>query len=418
MRSTSSACRALAILLSTTLTVSGGMVPCALADREPESCLILKVASRGIPRQVAREAMAPIPGLLEEHLGVRWVIPDAGREGAGQSESQDPYPEPDPVALGDISRHLEEANRRMEEMETVEAARLLEEAETRSRTVRFGDVIRPYLAEIFFRQGILFLWNGEEDRSLDMFARSRALRPDFSPEPALYSPPVREAWERSRERPAGPAELLVQSFPTGAEIFLEGRNVGVTPARVRMPREGPARVRVELDGYRDGEKITQWLPGDSGMIEFTLERDPDSEVLAMLAADPEGAQTGRALTEMASRAGAARVAVLVYESMPGERPVLRVISLNPGDRTAAVLGTVPWPEGDRPAEQVAGETAGVLAKAGWPEKTAAGKQGRSWYDRWWFWTVMVAVVAGIAAAGAGGGGGGSGSSTGTIGVNF
>ena len=418
MRSTSSACRALAVLLSTTLAAGGGMVPCARAEGEPEPCLILNVASRGIPRQVAREAMAPIPGLLEEHLEIRSVIRDAAGAEAGASEGPEPYPEPDSAALGEISRLLGEANRRMEEMETVEATRFLEEAENRSRKVRFGEVIRPYLAEIFFRQGVLHLWNGEEGRCLERFARSRALRPVFSPEPALYSPHVREAWERSRDRPAGPPELLVQSLPPGAGIFLEGRNVGVTPGRVRIPMEGAARVRVELEGYQDMEKITQWLPGDSGMIEFALERDPDSGVLALLAADPEGEQTGRALADMASLAGASRVAVLVYEEPEAGRPVLRVISLAPGDRAAALLGAVNWPVGERPAERVAEQTAGILAKAGWPAKSAAGKPGRSWYDTWWFWTVMVAVVAGIAAAGAGGGGGGSGSSTGMIGVNF
>lgn len=418
MRSTSSACRALAVLLSTVLAVSGGMVPCARAEGEPEPCLLLKVSSRRIPVQVAREAMAPLPGLLEEHLGIRWVIPDTGAMEAGKTEGQEPYPEPDSVALGKISRRIEEANRRMEEMETVDAARLLDEAEAQSRKLRFGEVIRPYLAEIFFRQGVLSLWIGEEDRCLERFARSRTLRPDFSPEPALYSPSVREVWERSRERPAGPAELLVQSLPPGGGIFLEGRNVGVTPGRVQVPREGPIRVRVELEGYHAGEKITQWLPGDSGMVEFTLERGSDSGVLAMLADDPEGAQTGRALAEMASRAGAARVAVLVYDMPRGENPVLRVISLNPGNPTAELLGAVGWPEGERAAEQVAEGTARILAKAGWPAKTAVRKRGRPWYHTWWFWTVMVTVAAGIAAAGAGGGGGGSGSSTGTIGVTF
>ena len=367
---------------------------------------------------MAREAMAPIPGLLEELLEIRWVAPDGGSGGMEISGGPGPYVEPEPIVLGDISRRIEEANRRMEEMETAEAARLLEDAETRSRKVRFGGVIRPYLAEIFFRQGVLHLWNGEEERCLERFARSRALRPEFSPEPALYSPPVREAWERMRDRPAGPAELLVQSLPPGAEIFLEERSVGVTPGKVRISREGPVRVRVELEGYHPGEKVTQWIPGDSGMIDFTLDRDPDSGVPGMLSADPEGEQAGLVLAEMAGRSGAARVAVLVYEVPQEGGPVLRVISLGPGDRTAATLGSVDWPEGKDQAERVAGEAAELLAKAGWPAKTAAGKRGRSWYHTWWFWAVMVAVAAGIAAAGAGGGGGGSGSSSGTIGVNF
>jgi PEGA domain len=418
MRSTSSACRALAILLSAILAVGGGMIPCARADGEPEPCLLLKVTSRGIPVRVAREAMAPLPGLLEERLRIRWVVPVPGTGKAVTIEEEASYPEPDSVALGEVTRRLEEANRRMEEMETAEAARLLDEAEARSRKVRFGGVIRPYLAEIFFRQGVLFLWNGEEDRCIERFARSRALRQDFSPEPALYSPSVREAWERSRDRPSGPAEILVQSLPPGGGIFLEDQQVGVTPGRIRVSRAGPVRIRVEREGYRSGEKITQWLPGDTGMVEFSLERDPDSDVLSMLAADPEGIRTGRALAEMGTRAGAFRVAVLVYDVPRGGKPVLRVISLDPGNQTAELLGTVECPEGERSAERVAERTANILAKAGWPTKTALRNRKPAWYDTWWFWTVVVAVAAGVVAAGAGGGGSGSGGSTGTIGVTF
>lgn len=418
MRSTSSACRALAILLSTIQAVPCGIVPVAQAEQVPEPCLLLRVASPGVSVQAAREAMAPISGFLEEHLGIRWVVPAPHATNAGKSDEEEPFPEPDSSVLSEISRTLEEVGRRMEEMETAEAARLLEEAEIRSRKARFGEVMRPYLAEIFFRQGILFLWNGEEDRCLERFARSRALRPEFVPEPALYSPAVRDAWERSKERPAGPAELLVQSIPPGAGIFLGDRKVGITPGRVPGSLEGPVRIRVELDGYIPEEKITQWLPGDSGMVEFTLERDPDSGWLAKVAEDPEGSATGRVLTEMANRSRAARVAVLVYDLPQGKRPILRVISLTSGDPTATSPGTVVWPEGERTAEQVAEQTAKILAKAGWPVKTAARKRRRPWYHTWWFWTVMVSVAAGIAAAGAGGGGGGSGSSTGTIGVSF
>jgi len=419
MRSSSSGSKVLAVLLSTILFVTGGAVPYAQGEGAPEPCLLLKIASRGIPVSVAIEALAPFPKLLEDHLAIRWVPPVSAEAISRNAEIANLFPEPSPVILGEISRGLEEAGRRMDEMETAAAERLLQEAEHRSRQARFGPVIRPYLAEIFFRQGILHLWNGEEDRSIERFSRSRALRPEFSPEPALYSPAVREAWERSGDRPTTTAELLVQSMPPGAAILLDGRRTGVTPAKVSIPPAGPVRIRVELEGYRAEERISQWLPGDSAMVEFSLGRDPVADLPGVLDADPEGVSTGRLLAGMAKEAGAIRVAVLAYEAREGQpAPVLRVLSLNSGDSNARVLGEIPWVSGEGSVERIAEQTATILALAGWPAKTPNRKRSRPWYHTWWFWTVMVTVVAGVAAAGAGGGGGSSGSSTGTIGVTF
>jgi len=417
MRSSSSASRALAVLLSTLLSVTGGAVPWAHGEMAPEPCLLLKVASRGIPASAAREALASISKSLENRLAIRWVPPGDGEAERRQPDA-DPYPEATPRLLGEVSRLLEEANRRMEEMETADARRLLREAEERSREARFGPVIRPYLAEIFFRQGILFLWNGEEEGCRERFARSRAMRPDFSPEPALYSPAVREAWERSRDLPVSTAAVLVRSIPPGAAIHLDGQPIGVTPGRISIAQAGPVRIRVEREGFRAKEKITQWIPGDSGMVDFTLERDPLSDLPRSLDADPEGDATGRLLAEMGRQAGALRVAVLAYDTREEQVGVLRVLSLNSGDPRAVLLGALPWPAGKDSAERVAQQAASLLAKAGWPVKTTVMKRSRPWYHTWWFWTVMVTVVAGVAAAGAGGGGGNSGSSTGTIGVTF
>lgn len=393
-------------------------MPWARGGGEPEPCLLLKVASGGTSDSSARNALAPLPGLIGEHLAVRWVPSEADAGESRNREAADPFPEPDPAALEGISRRLEEATRKMEQMETDSAERILREAEERSRSVRFGPVIRPYLSEIFFRQGILHLWKGEGDRGRERFSRSYALRPEFDPEPALYSPAVREAWERSKAHGTGTAELLVQSIPSGGAIYLDGRRAGLTPGKVTIAPAGRVRVRVEREGYRPAERTTQWLPGDSGLLEVTLERDPASALPAVMAADPEGVPVGRLLDEMARRAGAARVAVLVFEDGGNGAPVLRILALKRGEERASILGALPWPSGERAADRIAEEAAGLLAKAGWPPKTADRKEARPWYHTWWFWAVMVSVVAGVAAAGAGGGGGSSGSSTGTIGVTF
>ncbi|HBO70107.1 MAG TPA: hypothetical protein DD658_08270 [Deltaproteobacteria bacterium] len=415
MRFSSNGSKSLSVLLSAVLAWNGGGAAFARAEQAEEPCLLLKVVSPRIPETTAREKMDPLPELLAETLRVRWIPAGLPRHAPG--EDADTLPEPDAAALDELSGILADASRLMDAMETGEAALRLAEAESFSRRYRFGEAVRPFLAETFFRQGILFLWDGNSAECVERFARSRALRPGFSPDPALYSPTVQEAWTRAAERPVRPAELLVQSIPPGAEIYLEGNLAGTTPGRIQPDGIGPVRILVAKEGYLPEERVGQWLPGDSGLMEITLAADPASGLPDLLASDPGGEGAGRRLREISTRAGANRIAVLLFDVQEGKE-TLRVLSMGRGDRTAAVLGEMAWPEGEDGIEQVARKAAEMLASAGWPAKTAVTREKRPWYHTWWLWVVLVGVAAGVAAAGSGGGGGDSGSSSGTVGVIF
>ena len=100
--------------------------------------------------------MGELERLLEEDLHIRWVTPVPAEEGG--KEAEETFPVADGEALEAISAALGDANRHMDRMETNEAAEKLSEAETIARSFRFGDTTRPYLAEVFLRRGILFLW--------------------------------------------------------------------------------------------------------------------------------------------------------------------------------------------------------------------------------------------------------------------
>lgn len=416
MRFSSSGSKALSVLLSALLAWNGGAAALAAgAEEAEEPALLVKVASPRIPETMARERMEPLPRLLAEKLRVRWIPADLRRQ--APVKDADTLPEADPAARDELSGILAEVSGLMDAMETEEAVRRLENAESLARRYRFGEALRPFLAEILFRQGILFLWEGNSAEGVARFARSRALRPEFSPDPALHSPTVQEAWAHAADRPAMPAELLVQSNPPGAEIYLDGKPVGTTPGRVQPGRFGPIRIHVAKEGYLPEERIGQWLPGEHGMMEITLAADPASGIPDLLASDPGGEETGRRLREVSSGTGAVRVAVLLFDVLEGKE-TLRVLSMGRGDRTAAVLGETAWPEGEKGVEQVARKAAEMLASAGWPVKTAGTREKRPWYHNLWWWVVLVGVAAGVAAAGSGGGGGDSGSSSGSIGVDF
>ncbi|MGA7105888.1 MAG: PEGA domain-containing protein [Candidatus Deferrimicrobiaceae bacterium] len=416
MRFTSSGRKFLSLLLSLLLLRSTGAVPSVLAEAPPEPCILLKLSAVTIPADTVKSGLGALEGLLEEGLHIRWVTPVPAEE-AGQ-EAEEAFPVADGKALEAISAALGEAIRHMDKMETKEAAEELSEAERLARSFRFGDTTRPYLAEVFLRRGILSLWKGEAGKAEEMFARSRILRPEFDPDPAMFSPLFLEAWKRSGERPPLQAELLVTSLPPGARIFRNGEEVGTTPGRVRISEPGPVRIRVLAEGYLRSEWAGQMVPGDSDALEFPLVRDRNAALAEMLSSSPDGKEAGPLLSRMIVETGAMRVALLLL-AQGEEGPVMSVLSLTQGEEKPVFLGTVPWPVGGEGYAPVAATTVEMLKSAGWPAQTGTDTAKARWYHKWWFWTLVVAAAAGVAVGiGGSGGGGDSGSSTGTIGVNF
>ena len=387
-----------------------------LAESPPEPCILLKLSAVSMPADKVKSGMDELERMLEEDLRIRWVTPVPAEE-AGK-ETEESFPVADGKALEAISSALGDAIRHMDRMETKEAAAKLSEAETIARSFRFGDTTRPYLAEVFLRRGILYLWEGEPGEAEKMLARSRILRPEFHPDPAMFSPLFLEAWKRSGERPPPQAELLVTSLPPGARIYRNGEEVGTTPGRVRISEPGTVRIRVLAEGYLESGWAGQMIPGDTDALEFPLTRDRNAALAEIVSSSPDGKEAGPLLSRMILETGATRAALLLL-GQEEEGPVLSVISLAQGEEVPVFLGTVPWPEDGEGYERAAASTAGMLKSAGWPAQTGADTAKAPWYHKWWFWTLVgVAVIGAAVGIGGSGGGGDSGSSTGSIEVNF
>jgi len=416
MKFTSSARKSLALFLSLIFLAGAQGAPPSRAELPAEPCVLLKVSAATIPQEDAKRKLGSIQNLLEKGLRVRWVSPKPSDDAGTATEAA--IPVADGKALETIAAKLGEAIRLTDRMETKKAAERLAEAETLARSFRFGETTRPFLAEVFLRRGLLALWEGNTGKAEEMLARSRVLRPEFEPDPAIFSPLFLAAWKRSGERPPPQAELFVSSLPSGARIFLDGKEAGTTPGRVHVNASGPVRVQVFAEGYQRSGRTGQWLPGDSEALEFSLVRDRNAALAELLSSSPDGKGAGPMLSRMMAESGAERVALLLLEE-GRQGPVLRVLSLVRGEETPQLLGTIVFPEGDAGYEPVAASALEMLAKAGWPAKAAAETAGSPWYRKWWFWTLLAAAAAGLAVGiGGGGGGGSSTSSTGTIGVNF
>jgi hypothetical protein len=418
MRSTSSRRSAVALLLcGTLLWPPAPAIAGAETGTSTEPALLLKYAAPDLPDRTAREFLDPIPAIVAKELRVRWLpVP---MEPTAKVPSAGEMPVPDDAALRRIAGMVSRATERMEKVERAAAERILEEAEKECRSYRFTEATRPFLAEIFLRRGILRLWEGKGSDAEALFSRVRALRPDFTPDPALFPPQVLSVWKAIGRRPVPEAELLVESLPSGAEIFVDGERRGVTPARVRTGKFAPVRIRVSHPGYRDAETTGQWLPGDTEIVRFSLPGDRVARLGELLAgaARGKGGGAGPLVEELSAAAGISRVAILMLEKDPaGEGLRARLYAGRPANMDPALLGETSYPAGKGGVETSGKWVADALAADGWPRSE---RPERPWYYSPWFWGIVVAVGAAAAfGAGGGGGGGSGGSSEGTVAVNF
>ncbi|MEW6720195.1 MAG: PEGA domain-containing protein [Thermodesulfobacteriota bacterium] len=418
MRFTSSRRSAVACLLFAVLSVRWAVPPASATSEGPEAALFLKYAAPDIPESVSREILDPVPGLLSKSVRVRFVPAPAEAPPSGPDPAS-LFPVPGDAALRRIAGKISKASAHMEKVENDAAEALLSEAEKEARAFRFTESTLPFLAEIYLREGILKLRKADLPAAESLLARSRALRPGFNPDPALFPPQLIAAWERARRRPLPEPELLVQSLPSGAGIEVDGEYKGKTPSRIRPGKTGPVKVRVFHKGYRDAVRIGQWLPGDAETLDFALSGDRVARLGELLGegAGREGKGTGPLIDEFASAAGVSRIAVMTLEKDgSGEGYRARAYARSAAGGDPVYLGEKEIPAGSGASEGAGKWVAAGLLGSGWPAETE-DRESKPWYKKWWVWGALISGV-GIAAALAAGGGSGGGGGGSSVAVSF
>ena len=64
--------------------------------------------------------------------------------------------------------------------------------------------------------------------------------------------------------------VIVESRPSGAEVYVDDRLIGLTPFRVPYLRAGNHRVRISADGHRSYDREVTVVPGATKRIQATL----------------------------------------------------------------------------------------------------------------------------------------------------
>jgi PEGA domain-containing protein len=95
-------------------------------------------------------------------------------------------------------------------------------------------------------------------------------------EPAPSAPAARGA-APPPPPPGSPAQafagsLIVDSRPTGAKVYVDGRLAGTTPLTMRDVRAGEHAIRIERDGYRLWTSSVRVVAAEQNRVTASLER--------------------------------------------------------------------------------------------------------------------------------------------------
>ena len=283
-----------------------------------------------------------------------------------------------------------------------------------------------------------------------------ALNPDYVPDPGQVPSKLRNRFEQVRaemaELPTGVLEVAVE--PEGARVVIDGLTAGRSPLRREGIHAGLHMIRIEAAGYRSHRQALQIEPGRTSRIEIALERsDLPRRIERLRAALHSGVARDRVVALAADLARAADVAAVVVAQLARvpsrEEPVWSAAAVPaagepavvaahlPAGDLGPVVGALAWQlaealeQGTRPVPPpaslglvfddrllgrprplaapkvvqlpAAGAGAGEEEDYPGPPQTdppepaaggAAVAPATPFWQRWWFWTAVGAVVAG------------------------
>jgi hypothetical protein len=283
-----------------------------------------------------------------------------------------------------------------------ESGALLKLAESRAALVAgCGGADAGLLRSQEFLEGLIHFTAGRRDQAMLSFSRLAALDPSFEPDTTKVAPKVVAAFHEARGqvRKKKPGLLDLSGRPHGARILLDGRESGALPAvfdrvppgghclqvvdpahgawvaRLTMPAGGTVRMRAVLFPHR----AAGLLAGPPG-----LPRDADPGELA------RGFETG----------------YLALGDAKESQVTLRLISAKTGKVSAPIVCRTE-PALERLLPCLHDGLVAAHAKLSAPPAVAdLGKKKAlppvviepdqsTWYESWWFWT----IVGGVALAG-------------------
>ena len=98
-----------------------------------------------------------------------------------------------------------------------------------------------------------------------------------------------EAAKTTEADPAGPATLRITSEPSGGQAFLDGKEVGATPANLRDVTPGRHQIEVRMSGRQSYTLDVVLEPGEHS-FQADLPRQEEARATLHVTSDPPGAR--------------------------------------------------------------------------------------------------------------------------------
>jgi hypothetical protein len=226
---------------------------------------------------------------------------------AALEEPVDPADSPEANAVRRAATPLRAARDAYDAFEYDRALDELRVADSQLRSVAPTPEVIQALAEVNLLTGLVHVGRQDELKALVAFRLVRTLDPTrTSLDKKMYRPLIVQIYERAQpvDQSRGSGTVSIATEPSGATVWLDGKNLGTTPASLPGIEPGEHYLAVSLDGHAPRhEKIRV---GADKPVELSL-------LLSRLPAEDRAAQVRTALlrpavTELEWKKGAAALA--------------------------------------------------------------------------------------------------------------
>lgn len=407
--------------------------------RRPARVLIVLLAALvAVPATHAQEAPAGTAGTAEPTCKVKSVVVvGAGAQTAESAEllrmvtealGRYPcYKVRDPVesleaGVGQASAAVEEGKREAETGQAEFLAMRLAAARDHFKAAveAFGNGFPalPYSGPLFdalMHLGACEAGTGRHERAVDAFRAALRLRPEATLDDYAVVPEAEAAFAAARERSrsAGTGALSVDSDPGAAEVYLDGKFVGVTPWVEAAVPAGPHWVSLRKVGFeRRGMAIdvpeggSTAVPPSRGKLTPARRRPLyENAVVKLGRLGPDGSEAVEAIEDVKALF-LSDLAVVVHasEAAGGRSARLSLWDLATMQRVWSGVE----PEQGFVAELGRGTAESLVSRAlaAYDERAGVKESGAATvkvrggiHTKWWFWTIIgAAVVGGTTAA--------------------
>ncbi len=108
------------------------------------------------------------------------------------------------------------------------------------------------VAKTLMLLGATHILRGEVPRGRERLAQALILYPEVEPDARVFNPSMRQVFGDTKAKVLGGrrGSIIVETQPTGAEIYLDGKFMGVSPETILQVAEGRHYLRAVKDGHR------------------------------------------------------------------------------------------------------------------------------------------------------------------------